>query len=172
MLHNGRFRQDEVDLYIPGRGLDFVWSRSYQSNNDLDGYLGKRWDFSWGAHFKIDNQSGSPGTGRFSRGDGRRDLYTNPQSSGYDYVYTTFPTGYVDIECRVNNSTSEIQQTKRNGFKQTFDKSTGRLKTREDRYGNKLTVTYDAAGKLSHVKDTLDRYIYGPPQKICPIGKS
>jgi hypothetical protein len=78
LLHNGQYRDDVVDLYIPGRGLDFAWKRSYQSGINLDGYLGKNWDFTWGAHFLVEYSGGTiPVRGRFSRGDCRRDLYDN-----------------------------------------------------------------------------------------------
>jgi RHS repeat-associated protein len=159
LLHNGQFRETAVDLYIPGRGLDFVWRRTYQSGIDLDGYFGKSWDFSWGAHFKVENPAGTPTKGRFSRGDARRDLYDNATLQGGEYVFTTHPTGFVDIKTSVVSGYSEIRQSKRNGFVQSFDLASGHLKTRKDRYTNTITVNYDYDGTISSFTDTLGRSI-------------
>lgn len=145
LLHNGQFREEVVDLYIPGRGLDFVWKRTYQSGIDLDGYLGKNWDFNWGAHFEVDNPT-TPTKGRFSRGDARRDLYDNATLQSGEYVFTTQPTGYVDIKTSVVSGYSEVRQSKRNGFVQTFDLTSTGLKSRKDRYGNTITVSYNYNG--------------------------
>jgi RHS repeat-associated protein len=161
LLHNGQFREEVVDLYVPGRGLDFVWKRTYQSGNDLEGYLGDGWDFNWGAHFIVEtNASGVPTKGLFSRGDGRRDIYSDAQLQSYSkYVFNSLPAGYVDLETAVISSMSVVTQTKRNGFKQVFDYVSGNLKSRSDRYGNTITVQYDASGDYSRFQDTLNRYI-------------
>jgi hypothetical protein len=93
LLHQGSFVEDRVvDLRIPGRGLDFVWHRSYNSSYCLDGYLGKRWDFGYGASFSLDNPS-TPNNGTFSRGDARQDFYDGASydyTSG-DYIFGTIP---------------------------------------------------------------------------------
>lgn len=157
-LHNGDFSMLEVtDFEIPGRGLHFTWKRSYQSGIDLDGYLGRNWDFSWGASFELDSYY-SPQEGYFSRGDCRRDTYDDYE---YDYgssryEFTTLPGGFYDIECSVYSS--QISQVKRNGFQQDFDVVTSLLKRRTDRYGNQISVLYDYMGDISRIKDTLDRY--------------
>jgi hypothetical protein len=158
LLHNGQFREDVVDLYIPGRGLDFVWSRSYQAGLNLDGYLGRNWDYSFAAQFIVDSVT-NPTQGKFSRGDGRRDTYSGVSSQGSDFVFGTHPQGFYDISTKLLSFTSEVEQIKRNGFKQLFDASTGLLKSRQDRYGNTITVIYDYTGRLSQVKDTLNRTI-------------
>jgi hypothetical protein len=152
-VHTGDFVIDEaVDLVVPGRGLDFVWTRSYASGINLDGWLGTNWDFGYGAYFKADTGAG---TGDFSRGDTRRDTY-----SGYSSmtgVFSSHPDGYFDIQTGVVTLVSEVQQTKRNGFVQKFDLTTGRLKSRADRYGNTISVTYDYTGRITSIQDTLGR---------------
>ncbi len=151
LLHNGQFRHEVVDMVIRGRGLNFTFKRTYQSGNydKLDGYLGAGWDFNWGTHFL--------NTGKFSRGDNRRDTYSNLQKVGGEQVFQTHPKGYYDI--KTYTKTSEIFQIKRNGLEQTFDEATGRLKSREDRYGNLFTASYSIAGKMTKLTDTLGREI-------------
>jgi hypothetical protein len=164
LLHNGQFRHEVVDLYIPCRGFDFVWKRTYQSGSSifqlLDGELGRNWDFSWGAHaLDEDEDPDNPGWLYFSRGDYRRDAYENPQDQSGEKVYLTHPAGYFDIRTSILTGGTTIRQEKRNGFIQTFDYWTGVLKTREDRYGNKYTVIYTAGGNFSRIQDPLGRYI-------------
>src|SRR5206468_9904875 len=105
LLHNGQFRTEVVDLRIPCRGFDFVWKRTYQSGSgtNLNGFLGSNWDFSWGAHFIVDNPS-NPVKGYFSRGDFRRDTYDNAQLVGTEYIYATLPAGFFDIRTAVVSS--------------------------------------------------------------------
>ena len=154
LLHNGQYREEVEDLYIPGRGLDFSWRRTHRSGNSIDGFLGVSWDFSWGAHFLVDSTT-NPTEGAFSRGDGRRDTYSGVVNS----VFTTHPQGYYDINTQVYSSSSIIAQKKRNGFTQEFDLVTGRLKKRVDRYGNEITAAYDVNGKMTKITDTLAREI-------------
>jgi hypothetical protein len=115
LLNSGQFREDVVDMVIPGRGLDFVWKRSYQSGNAsvLDGFLGKGWDFSYGASFNV-----TTGGGFFSRGDGRRDVYTNPVYQGWEYVYQGIPAGFFDIKTSYYGLSNTVTQQKKNGFVQ------------------------------------------------------
>ena len=45
-LHNGEFTERATDLVIPGRGLDWEFTRSYRSGITFDGPMGQNWDFS------------------------------------------------------------------------------------------------------------------------------
>ena len=48
-MHTGEFFLNAVDLQIPGRGLDWSFSRKYRSQIQYDGPLGHGWDFNMNA---------------------------------------------------------------------------------------------------------------------------
>ena len=47
MLHSGEFVMEETDLRIPGRGFDFVFTRTYRSRILYSGILGANWDHTY-----------------------------------------------------------------------------------------------------------------------------
>ena len=46
-LFSGEFYEEVEDLRIPGRGLDFIWSRKYRSKIGPNTVQGNGWDFSY-----------------------------------------------------------------------------------------------------------------------------
>ena len=47
ILSTGNFDLSETDLAIPGRGMDFEFTRSYRSGAATKGHLGSKWDHNW-----------------------------------------------------------------------------------------------------------------------------
>ena len=46
-VHSGAFGERHVDLHVPGRGLDFVFTRYYRSSIDYNGIMGRGWDHGY-----------------------------------------------------------------------------------------------------------------------------
>ncbi len=51
-LATGEYRETVVDLRIPGRGLDFVWSRTYRSRTGSNTSAGNNWDYSYNIYIE------------------------------------------------------------------------------------------------------------------------
>ncbi|MDB6035001.1 MAG: repeat protein, partial [Verrucomicrobiales bacterium] len=70
MPFSGEVRVQTVDMVIPGRGLDFVWARTYRSRTGRPTPMGNRWDHSYNIYCE---QIGNAIA--VYDGTGRRDLY-------------------------------------------------------------------------------------------------
>ena len=47
MAFSGEVQQQVVDLAVPGRGLDFIWARTYRSRTTANSSFGTRWTCSY-----------------------------------------------------------------------------------------------------------------------------
>jgi RHS repeat-associated protein len=147
-----------VDLFIRGRGLDFEFARRYDSHNsDVTGPLGYGWDHSYNIRLEI-QQSGTYVD--LYNGNQRIDSYVErlPSGSGlYDC-----PGGVYTLLKR-DPSTNTFILRNREGTRTTFTNIgnvTGRLKSIQDRNGNKLSFYHDpGSGDLDYVIDTLGRLV-------------
>jgi len=151
LCHSGETRRTEVDLQIKGRGLDFIWARTYRSRYGPDTAQGNRWDFSYNVHI----EGGGPHVKVFD-GSGYS-AYFVQQSDGSYVADQFFREGRFDS----------------NGvFRLTFADSgaweflpldgqpaAGKISRIADRNGNELMFQYDALGRLTKVTDTLSRNI-------------
>lgn len=73
-LFNGAFRREETDIRVPGRGLDFEWTRTYRSRTGPlvpDTPMGNRWDHCYNIYL-TQNESDLV----LHDGSGRIDTYT------------------------------------------------------------------------------------------------
>ncbi|MGE4157681.1 MAG: DUF6531 domain-containing protein [Planctomycetota bacterium] len=151
---NGAFEMTVTDLRIPGRGIDFVWSRSYSSNITYHhaASMGAAWQPSYqsrliqvpGGH--IDYIAG-----------GRRDRYLSVDG----VTWQPAPHHYLSL---VRSALlTEFTMTGDGEMKTVFHDFTtatpGKLKRIEDRFGNKLEFLYNGSGLLSTVIDTFGRQI-------------
>ena len=155
----GQWRSEPItDVASPGRGLDFKFVRRYHSDRRTDGYLGKGWDFNYGAKFEVyQDPYGVPVAGLFSRGDYRRDKFSEPDLQGGEYVYLSHDSNPSFERVSTIPAQGISKMVKRNGFTQEFDLVTGLLKKRKDRYGNAITVNYDYSGRIAFVYDASGR---------------
>jgi YD repeat-containing protein len=138
-----------VDLYIPGRGIDFSFERRYSSHDSLvGGPLGFGWDHVYNARLAI-SQGGAKVT--LHDGNGREDVYTTTLPST---VYAA-PRGTYTLFKFEAPSTHILRN--REGTRTYF--VNGLLDRIQDPEGNALKFFYDANSKLDYVIDTMGRTI-------------
>ncbi len=158
-LHSGELQQQITDLSLPGRGLDFVWTRTYRSRTGPDSPQGTRWTHGYdvrcaqsGADVAITDGTGRTDTFRL-QSDG---TYTCPgffregSFTGGVFRLTFADTGF--WEFRPLDTTP----------------ASGRLARIQDRNGNAMTCDYDGSDRLTQVTDTLGR---GHVLQYTPAGR-
>ncbi|MDH4238857.1 MAG: DUF6531 domain-containing protein [Phycisphaerae bacterium] len=69
-LFSGEFYKSEVDMRIPGRGIDFVFARTYRSRTGANTSIGNNWSHSYDIHLEA-----CSGNMILHDGRGRRDTY-------------------------------------------------------------------------------------------------
>jgi YD repeat-containing protein len=138
-----------MDLYLPGRGLNFSWVRTYHSNLEVVGTLGAGWDHSYNVYV----EQGVGGLTLYP-GNGRADFFTLRANGNYtrnDYfIVGTFVADSGFSFTWPDGSTWNFRD---------FDGSAkeGKLETIVDRNGNTMTLAYDGTGRLTSITDTLAR---------------
>ena len=154
---DGEIILNRVDLVIPGRGLDFIWSRTYRSRRGNSSPLGTGWDYSCNLRLH--------GRGNdlvLQNGNGRRDLFKKQADGSFAAV------GFF-MEGR-ENADGTFTFTFTDGGTWTFHWNDlpavqrGRIASISDRNGN--TIKYDHVYQHNQtdlefirVRDTLDREV-------------
>jgi RHS repeat-associated protein len=141
----GAYKTSAEDLALPGRLLNFSFTRSYTSADIGIGPFGPGWthSFNWslaenGALVDI------------RRGDGRRDQFVrNP-----DLTYTP-PSNVFDVLTK--NGDSSFTLKLKNQTRYEFS-SAGKLTRIHEPAGNQLTLGY-GGGKLTSVTDSVGRVV-------------
>ncbi len=174
----GFFQYSNQDISLPGRGLSFVFVRTYLSDNaSCEGSLG----FGWKHSFEARIVEGSS-TAIVQWGDGNSDYY-NVNGSTYtrfseeitlydtlvkngDY-YTVTKKDQIQYQFQlVSQETSGEQIFKearlhkiidRNGNQIYCNYSNGRLDYIQDSSGRRLQFVYNGNGKLNSITDPLNR---------------
>lgn len=150
-LFSGEFYMDEVDLEIPGRGFNFVWSRKYRSQVGPITEMGHSWDWSYNISIDRDGDNlilldGNTrtdeytpnGRGAWTKGEFFNEIVENPDGS-----YTMrFPDQSVWEFAPID----DIPES-------------GKIISMADRNGNVMQFEYDGNGRLVVIIDTLDRPI-------------
>lgn len=183
-LATGVFTAGATDLSMPGRLLNFGFTRAYNSADTMSGPLGPGWTHSYNwrvqdAGFYVDVR----------RGDGRRDRYTPAPLGGYlappsvfdtlvknaDHTYTFTLTNQVVYQFGTTGSLTRISEPAGNQIQlaytgsnlTTITDSVGRTITLhyptgsskmdylQDGLGRKTTYAYDTSGRLSTVVDKI-----------------
>ncbi|HEY6322118.1 MAG TPA: DUF6531 domain-containing protein, partial [Thermoanaerobaculia bacterium] len=153
LLHSGEMTSSAVDMTIAGRGMDFVFERSYRSQAVGDGPFGPGWDHSF-------NQRLRPlPTGDVELYDGRarRDVFKKASQAG---TYTS-PTGI--FSTLQKTSDGWILLDPRHDLTR-FDRA-GRLLSiadavkQDDSTGNEIDVHYDVNSRIGRITETLGRDI-------------
>jgi RHS repeat-associated protein len=141
----GAYKTSADDLSIPGRLLNFSFSRSYSSADVENGPLGPAWthSFNW-------SLTDNAGLVQIRRGDGRRDSFTRNQDGTY-----APPPNVFDVLTKNGDSTFTL--TLKNQTQYEFS-TAGKLTRIHEPAGNQLTLTYGASG-LSTVTDTVGRVV-------------
>ena len=148
MPFSGEVRQCDVDLLTPGRGLDFVWGRTYNSRIGRIGASVNGWTFSYDV--KIQSLGGNIVV---RNGTGRADTF-KPNASG---VYTC-PEFFSEGTLGNNVFKLTFADTGYWEFKPiTTSPDAGKLAKMVDRNGNTITLKYDISGRLAQIVDDLGR---------------
>jgi len=148
MPFSGEVQECDVDLVIPGRGLDFVWTRTYRSRTHHTATL---LSSGWSLSYDVSVEQNSSGI-TVNDGTGRRDLYV----LGTNGVYTcpeffregTLSNGIFRL------TFADTGYWEFNPFDGTA--TAGKLAHIVDRNGNTMSLAY-AAGQLTQIVDDLDR---------------
>jgi len=164
-LHNGEFYLDVTDLEIPGRGIDFKFTRKYRSLLGFNSVMGDRWDHSY--NLFLEEVPGpmptDPINYRFFSGTGRdEDIFTDSGATG-TYAKDEF------LRTLVENGDGTFTMTTRDLTKFNFasfdpmENNPGMITSIVDRNGNTMTFSYYTSGthkgKLETITDTLGRDI-------------
>jgi YD repeat-containing protein len=148
VLFSGEVQVGEADMVIPGRGLDFVWARTYRSRTAARQGM----TYGWTCSYDVSVSQTTDGIAVFD-GTGRSDVY----HLGADGVYTR------------NEFFNEGRLVK-NVFTLTFpdtgkwifnpmdsSAAAGRLAQIVDANGNTITLGYDTSGRIAQIVDDLGR---------------
>ena len=145
---SGEVQVHALDLFIAGRGLDLVWSRTYRSRTGSNTVMGNRWDVSYNIHCSQNgpNIDVCDGSGRcdtmFLQANGtfaRDELFREGSLSNNVFRLTFADTGFWEFKPFDGTVTA------------------GKIGRSVDRNSNQLTFSYDISGRLSQIVDTLGR---------------
>ena len=164
MPFSGEVQECDVDMAIPGRGLDFVWARTYRSRiNHTATVLGNCWSLSY-------DVSVAPSSAGYtmSDGTGRRDTYTLGTNGTY-----ACPEFFREGTLSNNTFTLTFADTGRWVFN-PFDgtAAAGRLFQIITRNGDTMTLGYDPSGRLAQIVDDLGRtntVAYNPAGQVASV---
>jgi YD repeat-containing protein len=146
---SGEVQESDVDLAIPGRGLGFVWARTYHSRIGRFGSATNGWTFS----YDVRSAQNSSGGLDVYDGTGRKDTFT----LGTNGVYTC-PEFFREGTLSNNTFTLTFADTGRWVFNPFDGTSTaGKLVQIITRNGDTMTLGYDTSGRLTQVVDDLGR---------------
>jgi RHS repeat-associated protein len=142
----GSFDHSETDVTLPGTGVPFSFTRSYNSLDVTTGELGQGWTDTFAASLIIKANGDVTVHGE----DGQQVAYTKQPDGSF-----VGSAGSLSTLAAVSGG-YDLTQTDQT--KQHFD-SQGRLLSIVDRNGQGLTLAYGADGKLSTVTDAAGRTI-------------
>jgi RHS repeat-associated protein len=143
-FNNGEIVESFRDLFIPSRELPIDIARTYRSQSQYNGLLGYGWDLNYNIRIKKLND----GSVFVLDGTGRKDKYERSSEDVDTYVYTA-PRGIHNalVEFKDTYAVSAYILRRKSGIKYHFDRN-GHLIEIESCNENKVTFTYDSAGKL------------------------
>ncbi|HEX3745808.1 MAG TPA: RHS repeat-associated core domain-containing protein [Bryobacteraceae bacterium] len=142
----GNYYSSQIDLAVRGRGLNFQFTRYYNSLDSYAGPMGNGWTHTFNAFLTNNTQ-----TGQVNVKQSNGSVMSFSAIGGGVYVPQT--VGVADILSEVADGTFTL--TRKNQTVLTFS-SAGRLTSIQDRNGNTLTLTY-SSGNLSSLSDTGGR---------------
>ena len=150
-LFSGEFCETVTDLQIPGRGLDFIWSRTYRSRVGRTTTMGNGWDHSYNLRIESCNMDFI-----IHGGHGRRDLFR--QQPDGTWARDGF---FQELSLNPDDTyTMTFSDTGAWTFHSLNDPDiAGKIMTITDRNDNSLTFHYGPQGRLQSIDDTLGRTI-------------
>ena len=148
----GELQAEETDLVIPGRGLDFVWTRTYRSRTGSNTPQGNGWDFS----YNVSLSQQPDGTIQICMGNGRCDTFYPNGTNGWACDEYFVQVRDLDADGMPDVLFADTGKWLFNAF-DGANPAGGKLKSIIDRNGNTLSLSYDSSGRLSSIADTLGR---------------
>ncbi len=166
LTHNAEMTLSAVDLAVRGRGMDFVFQRTYRNQTIGNGPFGPGWDHNFNQRLReLPN-----GDVEHFDGNARRQLFKKNEETGEleapKGVFVTLEkvtSGWVMIDARHTTTRFDLY---------------GRLTSVADAVkdsqdtGNEMTFSYGTGRQLVRVRDTLDRDIrfeYDDKERIKKI---
>jgi RHS repeat-associated protein len=147
----GNYVYQRSDLALPGKGLPFVFERSYNSQaaSDpaaVDGPLGYGWTHSYNASLAVDGS----GNVTIHWGDGKTETFASAGGGAFTPQYGVF-----DTLTALGGGAFELRKKELTTY--SFD-SIGKLTSITDKNDNTLTLTY-TGGNFTRITDTAGRHI-------------
>jgi RHS repeat-associated protein len=159
-LATGSFVYGHVDLQLPGKGMPFVFERTYNSHAAAtDSPLGFGWAHSYDTRRSVDGD----GNVTIRWGDGRTVTFAPDGQGGF--------TGQYGVFDRVAALAGGGHELETKGLLRYRFAATGELLEVRDRNENVMTLSY-AAGRLAQVTDTSGRAIkfsYGANGRLASV---
>jgi RHS repeat-associated protein len=143
----GNFNYRLTDLFVPGRGLNFVFGRSYNAKDPTTGPMGTGWSHSFNIFLFL---SPNPDVVPVHYGDGK--VVTFARTSGN--TFKPLSKGYYDTLTKNTDSTWVLLKPDQREFR--FNDQ-GRVTSIRDRNNNQINVFYGTNGNISRVVDTVGR---------------
>ena len=143
----GSYYSTHTDLAVQGRGLNFQFTRSYNSLDVYSGPLGQGWTHAYNAILAQNPVSGVMTIKQF---DGSTISFVSNGAG----QFSPATTGLFDTLSQ--NADGSYTLTRKNQTKLSFA-ATGRLMSIADRNGNTQVLTYNSSGNLASVTDTVGR---------------
>jgi RHS repeat-associated protein len=164
----GNYYYQHTDLKLPGRGLPFAFTRTYNDQDSYSGPLGRGWTHSY--NVRLTEQA--DGSAVIKQGDGHEEFY-EPNGDG------SYSSRYPGLYSRLaKNADNSFTLTAKDQTRQTFDDD-GHLSAIADQNGNALSFAYDGAGNLIAITDTVGRTLslsYDADHRLVqltdPIGRT
>jgi RHS repeat-associated protein len=142
----GAFTDSETDLTLPGKGLPFAFTRSYNSDDPTSGRLGPGWTDSYAASLAI-QQNGDV----YLHGEDGQEVRFLLQDDG------TFVAESGGLST-LSTVTGSYQVVTQDQVTYRFN-SNGKLTSMTDRNGNAVSLSYDGNGRLATITDSAGRAI-------------
>lgn len=165
-LFNGNYHHEVTDLVVPGKGMPFTVSRSYNSyysdyeagRGAVDNY--HPWRFNWDLAIRYIRDSGNLQIS-VDREDGSVEGFYKDTT---DYVWYPINQGSLST-LRAETPSGFMTFTTRDGRSYVFENPgvvlgvmvAGRLQYIADRDDFRLTLHYGSNGKVDYVTDTVNR---------------
>lgn len=144
---SGAFLYGYTDVAIAGRGPALAFTRSYSSLDTRNGPLGQGWTHSFNSRLR--HPTDGTADILLVGPDGNTDRFTR----NADETFSPSPATYRTL---VRNADGTYTVTDKARTRWQFDVS-GNLTAIVDRYGNPITLTYNAAGEVVSIADPAGR---------------
>ena len=142
----GAFVHEVTDVSLPGIGLPFAFTRTYNSLDTLAGPLGPGWTHAYATSLTV-KPSGDV-TAR--AGDGQQVEFVKQGDGSY--------RGPAGAQATLTKPGTGYELVRHDQVKYVFDAS-GRLTSQVDRNGQGLTFAYDGNARLTTITDSASRTI-------------